>query len=387
MTATHRTVGVEEELLLVDLSDGVPRPLGGPVVATAEDDEADPAGPGGIEKELKREQVELNSQPTGDLDALSTDLHGLRGRLSEAAGRHGLGLAALATSPIAVDPTPTRDARYERITREYGLTARELLVNGCHVHVSIGSRDEGVAVLDRIRPWLAVVTALTCNSPYWQGVDSGYASYRQRVWSRMPSAGPTEPFGDVAGYDRAVAQMISSGAAMDHGMVYLDARLAREYPTVELRIADVCADVDDAVLVAALCRGLVETAAREWAEGAPVPDVRLEVLRGAAWRAARSGVSGDLVDTLSADTAPATTMVERLVDHVEPALRAYGDLDRVWSTVRRLLDGGTGYARQRAAFAASDGDLVAVVRDAVERTTRRSAHPAMSSGSRQGQTG
>lgn len=363
-----RTVGVEEELLLVSLADGAPRPLGQPVVAAAAGDPTQ-SGPGGVEQELQREQVESNSEPTTDLEALRTDLHRLRRRLADAAERHGLGLAALATSPVPVEPTATKDARYERITREYGLTARELLVNGCHVHVSIGSREEGVAVLDRIRPWLAVVSALTCNSPFWQGVDSGYASYRHRVWSRMPSAGPTETFGDVAGYDRAVAQMVSSGAAMDEGMIYLDARLSREYPTVELRIADVCAEVDDAVLVAGLCRGLVETAAREHATGVPVPAVRVEVLRGAAWRAARSGLSGRLVDVLAAATVPAADLVDRLVAHVEPALEASGDLETIRSGVRRLLDGGTGADHQRVAFEASGGDLVAVVREAVARTT------------------
>ena len=362
-------MGVEEELLLVDLADGTPRPYGAPVVSAA--DEPGDDGPGGVEEELKREQVELNSDPSDDLDTIRRDLHGLRDRLAASARSHGLGLAALATSPVPVDPTSTRNARYEQITREYGLTARELLVNGCHVHVAIGSREEGVAVADRIRPWLAVVTALACNSPFWQGVDSGYASYRQRVWSRMPSAGPTEPFRDVAGYDRAVEQMVSSGAAMDAGMIYLDARLSRDYPTLELRIADVCADVETAVLVAGLCRGLVETAAREWADGTPAPDVRVEVLRGAAWRAARSGVSGDLVDTLAARPGPAAQLVERLIGHVEPALRAYDDLDRMWSTAQRVLDEGTGADLQRAAYSANRGDLVEVVRDAVTRTTER----------------
>ncbi len=362
-------MGVEEELLLVDLTDGAPRPLGEPVVASADDRLPDDSGPGGVERELKREQVELNSDPTTSLDDLRADLRHLRRRLTDAASRNGLGLAALATSPVAVEPTSTRDARYERITREYGLTARELLVNGCHVHVSVGSPDEAVGVLDRMRPWLAVLTALACNSPYWQGVDSGYASYRHRVWSRMPSAGPTELFGDPSGYERAVDQMVSSGAAMDPAMVYLDARLSRAYPTVELRVADVCATVADAVLIAGLSRALVETSAREWADGVPASEVRLEVLRGAAWRAARSGVSGDLVDTLAARTAPAAVIVERLIDHVEPALREYGDLDTVWSASQRVLEKGTGADQQRAAYRANRGDLVAVVADAVTRTT------------------
>ena len=364
-----RTVGVEEELLLVDLADGAPRPLGEPVVESADRELSDDSGPGGVERELKREQVELNSDPTTDLVALRADLDRLRRGLAGAARANGLGVAALATSPVPVSPTSTRDDRYERITKEYGLTAREMLVNGCHVHVSVESPDEGVGVMDRMRPWLAVVSALAANSPYWQGVDTGYASYRHRVWTRLPSAGPTETFGDLAGYRRAVDQMISCGAALDPGMVYLDARLSREYPTVELRVADVCADVHDAVLVAGLCRGLVETSAHEWAEGVPAPPVRLEVLRGAAWRAARSGVSGVLVDTLTAGTAPAAEMVDRLIAHVEPALRASGDLEGVRAGAERVLAEGTGADRQRAAYARSGGDLAAVVADAVRRTT------------------
>ncbi|MBA2641274.1 MAG: glutamate--cysteine ligase [Nocardioidaceae bacterium] len=364
-----RTVGVEEELLVVDLTDGTPQPLGQPVVESAGRAGPQASGQGGVEKELKREQVELNSEPSTDLAAIGADLTRLRRRLCDAATDHGLALAALGTSPVPVEATPTRNLRYERINSEYGLTTRELLVNGCHVHVSVTSRAEAVGVLDRIRPWLATISALTCNSPYWQGVDSGYASYRHRVWSRMPSAGPTELFGDVAGYDRAIAQMVSCGAAMDDGMIYLDARVSRDYPTVELRVADVCTAVDHAVLVAGLGRGLVETAARELADGVAPAPVRVEVLRGAAWRAARTGVSGDLVDTLSAGTAPAAELVERLVAHVEPALRHYGDLDTVWRTARDVLDHGTGADQQRDAYARSGGDLVAVVRDTAARTT------------------
>jgi carboxylate-amine ligase len=366
-------MGVEEELLLVDLEDGTPRPFAGSVVGSAGEQQADTSS-GEVEQELKREQVEFNSEPTDDLEALRADLHQLRRRLADAAASNGLGLAALGTSPLTATPTPTRDERYERINREYGLTMREMLVNGCHVHVSIDSPEEAVGVLDRIRPWLAIISALTCNSPFWQGVDSGYASYRHRVWTRLPSAGPVELFGDPAGYERAIEQMISCGAAMDPGMVYLDARLAREFPTVELRIADVCAGVDDAILVAGLCRGLVETAAREWATGAEAPPVRLEVLRGAAWRAARSGVSDHLVDTLTATTAPAAQMVDRLFEHIGPALESYGDLDLMLAEAARVLEDGTGADKQREAFDRNGGDLVAVVTDAVARTTSTTAN-------------
>jgi carboxylate-amine ligase len=147
------------------------------------------------------------------------------------------------------------------------------------VHVSISSPDEGVAVLDRIRPWLPVLLAISANSPFWQGRDSAYASYRYQAWSRWPSAGPTEPFGSTEVYRQTVQQMVSTGALLDSGMVYFDARLSEHYPTVELRISDVCLYADDAALIAALARALVETEARLWRAGSAIPAHRIEMLR------------------------------------------------------------------------------------------------------------
>ncbi len=361
-----RTIGVEEELLLVDPVSGVPRPAGDDVVDSAVDDHG---GQGGVEHELKREQVELGTGVHRELVHVGDDLRGLRGRLADAAERNGLRLAALATSPLPVEPTLTADERYERMTRLYGMTARELLSNGCHVHVSVDGIDEAVGVLDRVRPWLAVLTALSANSPFWQGADSGYASYRQRVWSRWPSAGPSELFGDAAGYRQTIEQMVSCGAAIDEGMAYLDIRVSRQYPTVELRVLDVCLHVEDAVLLAGLARALVETAAQEWRDGLPAPAVRLAVLRGAAWRAGRFGLSADLVDPLSATTVPAHEQVRRLLAHVTPSLRAYGDLDAVTTRLDHLLMHGTGADQQRAAFERRHR-VADVVADAVDRTLR-----------------
>ena len=140
---------------------------------------------------------------------------------------------------------------------------------GCHVHVSISSPDEGVAVLDRIRPWLPVLLALSANSPFWQGRDSAYASFRYQAWTRWPSAGPTDAFGTVEVYRQTVQQMVRTGTLLDTGMVYFDARLSDHYPTIEIRISDVCLYADDAALIAALARALVETEARLPAERPP----------------------------------------------------------------------------------------------------------------------
>ena len=183
-------------------------------------------------------------------------------------------MAALGTSPVPVEPRPVRTSRYERMAEAFGLTAQEQLTCGCHVHVEVSSADEGVAVLDRAGPWLAVLLAVSANSPFWQGLDSSYASFRYQVWGRWPSSGPTEPFGTAQAYRETVEQMVGTGTLLDAGMVYFNARLSERYPTIEVRIADVCLRAEDAVLIAALVRALVETEARAWRDGMAVRQPR-----------------------------------------------------------------------------------------------------------------
>jgi carboxylate-amine ligase len=276
-------------------------------------------------------------------------------------------VAALASSPVAVDPQPTPGERYGAMEETFGLVARDQLTCGCHVHVSVDGDEEGVAVLDRIRVWLPVLTALTANSPFWLGRDSGYASYRSQAWNRWPSSGPAEPFGDAATYHRVVADLVATRTIVDAGQVYFDARLSQSWPTVEVRVADVALRVEDAVTAAGLVRGLVETAAGEWRAGRAAPAVRSELLRVAAWRAGRSGVSGELVHPRTGRPAPAADVVAALLDHVTPALEASGDRGRVADGVAAVLARGTGADLQRRVHR-DTGDLAAVVRAAVELT-------------------
>ena len=142
-------------------------------------------------------------------------------------------------------------------------------------------------------------------------------------------------------------------------MVYFDARLSPTFPTIEIRVADVCLDVQDSVLVAALCRGLVETAARAWAAGDEAPDVPTELLRLATWRAGHDGVDGALLDPFTALPHPATEVLGQLLEYVEPALLEAGDLYFVERQLSAVLKRGTGAWRQREL--AADRDLPAVV--------------------------
>jgi carboxylate-amine ligase len=370
----QRTVGVEEEFLLID-SAGVPAAAGGLVVPGERSSSllgnfkntSTVTNSNGIEHELQQEQAETGTQVRRDLAELHADLLSRRRALANVAHRHDVGIAALATSPIAVDPTPTPDPRYLRIMHEYAATAREQLTCGCHVHVGIRSRAEGVTVMNAIQPWLSAILALSANSPFWQGFDTGYASYRRMVWDRWPGSGPTAPFADEHDYDRTVARLLGSQILLDDGMVYFDARLSAKYPTIEVRVADVCSDADDTVLIAALCRGLVDAIAHDSERGRDWPSARVELLRGAAWRAARSGLAGDLVDPVTGAAGPAPERLQQLVDRVAPALRRHGDLELVESSIERLLRQGTGAERQRADYARAE-DLRDVVMGAAGRT-------------------
>jgi carboxylate-amine ligase len=378
-----RTVGVEEELLVVD-ERGVPVPLGPDALTVAahrgegesaeQHDRAERTGtepPAGarLMPELKAQQVELGTAVCRTLDEVDRELRHWRGRADAAAAAVDARVAALATSPLAVRPIPTAGERYTRMLDAFGLTAREMLTCGCHVHVSVEDDEEGVAVLNRIRPWLPALTALTANSPFWQGVDTGYASFRSQAWHRWPSAGPTEPFADAADYRRVIDDILATGTVLDTGMIYFDARLSEKWPTVEVRTADVALRVEDAVTLAGLVRALVETASRDARAGTPPPAVRTELLRVAAWQAGRTGLTGVLVHPRTGRPAPAADVLTGLLDRVRPALADAGDEHRVAGGIETILRRGTGAELQRRVHR-DTGDLGAVVRAAAILSTQ-----------------
>jgi len=374
-----RTMGVEEEFLLVG-EDGRPVAKASEALDASDDvgggvdGDVHPAAPptrtggGALEAEFMEEQLETATHPRRDLSDLAAEIRAGRERAQSAADRVGARVAALATSPWPFEGTTVARLRYLEARAKFGLTAREQLTSGCHVHVAVADDAEGVAVLDRIGPWLSVLLALSANSPFWQGEDSGFASYRSQVWARWPTSGPARSFGSPEAYHQAVDDLVSTGTILDQNMVYFDARLSSRYPTVEVRIADVCLDADTATLLGALARGLVETAAREAADGLPAPVLRTELLRTAAWRAGRSGLSEDLLSPLTWRPAGAHDVVGQLVAHVRDALVDAGDLDAVTDLLGRLWASGDGATRQRAWQAAGDGDLRVVVDRAVAAT-------------------
>jgi carboxylate-amine ligase len=349
-----RQVGVEEEFLLFDANAPRLLDIGPEVVAAAERNGADDAQ---FEKELKRAQAELGSLPADRLDGLAADLARCRAELVNAAHERGARLVASGTCPVPGSTQTTNDDRYRQMADRFAEIERRQLTCAMHVHIDVEDAEEGVAVLNGVAPWLAVLAALSANSPYRDGRDTGYASYRRVVWDDWPTAGVTARFAGAADYRRTVEELIATGAARDDGMIYFDARLSASYPTVEIRVCDVCIDVDDAVTIAGLCRALVSTAADARLSRGPRP----ELLRAAAWRAARWGMTGELVDlTGRARLMPAWAVVHALVERVSAALIAAGDMRRVREGLERIRELGTGAERQRAAVA--DADLSAAVK-------------------------
>ena len=363
-----RKVGVEEELLLVHPDTGELANSAGAVLhehRTERGGAASPSASRDLEGELLRHMVETHTDPSADLAEVGRQLREARRTAIAAAEDSGVAIAAVATAPLgSATPAVSVNPRYERIVQEFGDTGRGAGTLGMHVHVDVADDEEGVRVIDGLRPWLPLLTAVSANSPYASGRDTGYASWRQQVWTRWPTSGTAEPYGSAAEYHRVSETLIRLGAALDEGMLYFDARLSAAYPTVEIRVADTCTDLDDAVLVAALARALVETLADP---NEPAVAPRSDLLRAAWWRAARHGLTGELVHPQTWELVPSREALQALATAVGPALASAGDTALVETGLARLATTGTGTRRQRQAFERT-GDLRGVVADVVARS-------------------
>ena len=360
---------MEEELLLVSADTGEPLAVAENTVLGHERRQSEVGQPDGfaITLEVQQEQIEIVCPPQESLAGqVDTIRHGRS--LARSAARDAGALAvALATSPFPVRPHLVSTPRFRKMNERFGLTLQEQLTCGFHVHVAVGSPDEGIAILDRIRIWLPVILALASNSPFWNGIDTGYNSYRYQVWCRWPASGPTDIFRSRDEYDRQVQALLETGVLLDDGMVYFDARLSTRFPTIEVRIADVCLDPTHAAVLAAIIRALVETASREWRSGIEPPLVPVLQLRTWSWQASRSGVGGMLVNPLTGRPSSAGDVVAELLDHIGPVLVEWQEAALVESVITSILRNGSGADRQRQSYMKTK-ELTLVVLEAAEWT-------------------
>lgn len=339
-------LGVEEELHVVDRAT---RELVADAPRLLEQLPAD-----SYSDELQRSVVETNTAVRDDLSGLREELVAARRRLVAVAAAADRGVVAAGTVPL-VDPlrlavTPT--TRYQRMLDDYQVLVREQLICGAQVHVQIGDRDLAVAIAQRVTPFLPTLLALSASSPYWMGEDSGYASMRSLLWQRWPTAGLSGEIASAAEHQGLIDDLIASGTITDAGMIYFDVRPSQHLPTLELRVTDACPDLDDVLLLAGLFRALVRHQRDHVLAGTPPARVPAPLLRSALWRAARSGLEGDLLHLPhSPRPVPAAEAVGQLLRELGDQLDEAGDRDTVTELATRALAGGSSAARQRAAYA------------------------------------
>lgn len=358
------TLGVEEEYFLVHPTTRAVEPAGARVVARAASIVGDL-----VSGEFTEHQIEGKTPPCPGADELRKELTRVRAAAVAAARAEGLGLCASGTPVLGVSRRSDigDHPRYRAGADQYRAMLDDFAVSALHVHVHLPDRELAVLVGNHLRPWLPLLVAMSANSPFHEGLDTGYASWRSVIRSRFPCLGPP-PYAESLGHhERLATAMAEAEAMLEPGMPFWDVRPNPRLPTLEVRSMDVMADIDDTVALTVLIRALVVTVANEAVRGDPGPRICGELLRAAYWRAARDGWPGSGVDALSGRVLPAPEQAERLVRHVRPVLEAYGDMGEVSAFLRRLAARGTGAERQRAWSRGAAGPAGVV--DALVRAT------------------
>lgn len=341
------TLGIEEEYLLLDPASALPVYKANEVQAMLETGAA--VTPDEVQRELLSCQIETATPVCSTLTQAEDSLLNFRNQLAAVARDNGVLACGTATAPRIAEAYPqiTDKQRYHELKASARGIVADQFVNGLHVHVSIPDKETGVQALNRIRPWLPIVTALSTNSPYWLDRDSGFASWRVVHYRRWPVQGCPPIFADAADYERRVQRLVDTGVIIDRGVLTWMARLSDRYPTLEVRAGDVQLEAQDSVLIAGLIRGLVATAVNDIAEGRPYLQPEPELLDAAVWQAAREGLADVVVDLRTGALVPAVDQVKRLLDHIGPALDEAGDSQWVNAGLRTVWDRGTGAERQR----------------------------------------
>jgi carboxylate-amine ligase len=345
------TVGVEEEFFAVDPSTCALLADARTLLESAQARQVNHENPS-YSEEFRPCMVESRTGICQSLDQVRAEIRDLRGGLVRAARETSSWVAAAGSFPLAdwrtqgFIPKP----RFEHIAKTYAQLADEHVICACHVHVGVEDRDTAIQVINRVRPWLPVLAALSASSPFWMGEDTGYASYRSMIWERWPMAGIPPAFQSFDHYKKGVKLLIDTGTSVDAGQIFWDIRPGIRYRTVEFRIADSCATVDETVIQAGLSRALVQKCLNELERGDPSPDIRPELLRAAKWRSARFGLTDSLLDPISAELVPAHSLVESLFNYVRSPLEEVGDWDEMTELVEHTKCVGSSAERQRRVF-------------------------------------
>lgn len=347
------TVGIEEEYYLVDSATG-------DLVPEAPEDliaECERRLPGQVSPEFLQTQIEVGTRVCASMREARDELVRLRGEIAAVAAGRGLAIVAASTHPFGVwrGQRPTRRPRYREIDAEYRAPARRLLICGMHVHVGIAPDELRIDLMNQFTYFLPHLLALTTSSPFWEGEDTGLASYRLTVWDAMPRTGLPPRLGSWHEFERLVANLVAAEAIEDATKLWWDVRPSARFPTLEARIFDTCTRIDDAVCVAAIARCVMRMLWRLRRRNQRFRIYPTALVAENRWRAMRHGVDRGLIDFGESRVKPMAVLIEELLDMIAEDAEALDCVDEA-AHARVIVRDGASAHRQRAAWRAAGGD-------------------------------
>lgn len=344
-TDTAFTIGVEEEYQLVDPANGA---LRSSATAVRADDWT-----GELVAELQETTIEIATPVCGSASDAAAHLQRLRFQADTVAGSQGLAIVAAGLHPFSSWEGHLRPAleRYQAIEARYGRIARDEHIFGMHVHVGVPEGMDRIGLMNEVRHYLPHLLALSASSPFMEGADTGFASFRTIMWRRWPNSGIPPYFESQAEFDRFVQLLLDSGTMADPWNLYWSLRPHPKFPTIEFRVTDVCPNVRDAAAITALARAIVHSVATGALEpavpGHMSPVLEQELLRINEWRTARDGLSARIIDTRrGGGHESARSALRRLLDVVGRSAEELGDTEAL-SHVETILERGSAADRMR----------------------------------------
>src|ERR1700751_5690045 len=365
MPATNHTftLGIEEEFAIVDpetreLRSHIQEILEGGKVLLKEQ----------IKPEMHQSVVELGTEICQSIVEARQHVIELRSRLAELAGRSGLKIASVGTHPFSHwhDQLITEGERYQEIVKDMQQLARANLIFGLHVHVGIPERETAIHVMNQARYFLPHIYALSVNSPFWVGQDTGLKGYRLKVFERFPRTGIPDAFESLSEYEDYCKLLVKTGCIDNPKKIWWDIRLHPFFDTLEVRVCDAQSRVDDTLAIAALIQAVIVKLHKLLRRNTTFRVYRRRLLDENRWRAARYGLDGNLIDFGKETEVEERSLISELLDFISTEVDELGSR-REMEHIERIMREGAGADRQLGAFART-GDMKTVVDQIVAET-------------------
>jgi glutamate---cysteine ligase / carboxylate-amine ligase len=341
--AFDHSFGIEEEFFLVDAGTGA---LGTPALDQLMSDARAKLGDI-VTSELLQSQIEIASPILRSHAEAFDVMSRTRRELSEVVAGHGLQIVAASTHPLGVwqEQLVTEKRRYDKLMADFRIVSQRNLVCGLHVHVAIPEAVDRIDVMNRAMHWLPVFLALSTSSPFWNHRFTGLLSYRQALYDEWPRSGIPDFFRDEADYQAFVERMRAAGAIGDSSHLWWAIRPALRFPTLEMRIADVCTRLEDALAIAALYRALVATLVANPDMGKARSTHTRRLIDENRWRAKRDGIKAEFILETSNEVVPVAKVVSDLIDACGEQI-ARLDCGEALAPIERILSEGTSAHQQ-----------------------------------------